>query len=351
MASEKKQRTVYLDLLRVLAMVGVVGIHVSAKHFADVPLSSSAWHAMNLWDGLVRWSVPMFAMVSGAVFLDPERRITAQAIYKKYLPRIILAFALWSALYAAIDCHGSLRVFVTQLLRGHYHLWFLYMLAGVYLVVPILRRVTREPRLTWYFLVLSAVFTFGVPDLVLLSQAADRAWALGLAPIVTEVQQYMMFFLTLGFVPYFVLGYALHARTLTRRETLILCALGVLGFVLSPLLNARYSAVTGSAQVEFFAYNKFCVLFQTAGVFAAAKACAARLHQGVQQWVIRLAACSFGVYLAHPLLLDHLVPSGILTCGAWAYLTIPAVILLVALGALAVSVLLRRLPWLGKRIV
>lgn len=350
MANERKQRTVYLDLLRVLAMVGVVGIHVSARHFADVPLDSPQWHAMNLWDGLTRWSVPMFAMVSGAVFLDPEKRITAQALFKKYLPRIILAFAVWSALYAAIDCQGSVRMFVTQLLRGHYHLWYLYMLAGAYLIVPILRRVTREPRLTWYFLLLSAVFTFGVPDLVLLAQAMDRAWNLGLAPIVTEVQQYTMFFLTLGFVPYFVLGYALHARKLKRRETLVLCALGVVGFALSPLLNARYSAMTGVAQVEFFAYNKFCVLFQTAGVFAAAKACAERLRPGVQHVIIRLAACSFGVYLAHPLLLDNVVQSSWLTCGAWAYLTIPATILLVALGALILSVLLRRIPWLGKRI-
>lgn len=349
MANEK-QRTVYLDLLRVLAMVGVVGIHVSARHFADVPLDASAWRAMNLWDGLVRWSVPMFAMVSGAVFLDPDRRVTARAIYRKYLPRIVLAFAVWSALYAAIDCNGSVRVFVTQLLRGHYHLWYLYMLAGFYLIVPILRRITREGRLTRYFLALSMVFTFGVPDLALLAQGLDRAWNLGLAPIVTDVQQYTMFFLTLGFVPYFVLGYALHARRLSRRETLILCALGVAGFVLSPMLNARYSALTGAAQVEFFAYHRFCVLFQTAGVFAFAKAASERLSARAQRVIVRVAACSFGVYLAHPLLLDNLVPAAWLTCGAWAYLTIPAVILLVALGALILSALLRRVPWLGKRI-
>ena len=351
MPGEAKRRTVYLDLLRVLAMVGVVGIHVAARQLADVPLASHAWRAMNLWDGLVRWSVPMFAMVSGAVFLDPGKQITAHAIFKKYLPRIILAFAVWSALYAAIDCHGSVRVFVTQLLRGHYHLWFLYMLAGLYLIVPLLRRITASERLTWYFLALSAVFTFGVPDLVLLAQAMDRAWDLGLAPIVTDVQQYTMFFFTLGFMPYFVLGYALHARKLSRRETLVLCALGVAGFVLSPLLNAKYSALTGAAQVEFFAYNRFCVLFQTAGVFTAVKAVAERLQPRTQRIAVQLAACSFGVYLAHPLLLDHVVPAWLLTCGAWAYLTIPVTILLVAAGALMISALLRQIPWLGKRIV
>ena len=320
MPSEKKQRTVYLDLLRVLAMVGVVGIHVSARHFADVPLDSAAWRAMNLWDGLVRWSVPVFAMVSGAVFLDPGKRITGRAIFKKYLPRIVLAFIFWSALYAAIDCGGSLRAFVTRFLCGHYHLWFLYMLAGLYLLVPVLRRITREPRLTWYFLALSAVFTFGVPDLLLLAQKLDGVGNLGLAPIVTEIQQYVMFFFTLG-------------------------------FVLAPVLNARYSAALGSAQVEFFAYSKFCVLFQTAGVFAAAKAAAERLGETARQLVIRFAACSFGVYLVHPLLLDNLVPAGLLTCGAWTYLTIPLTIFVTAALSLVVSVLLRLIPWLGRRIV
>lgn len=349
MANER-QRTVYLDLLRVLAMVGVVGIHVSAKHFVDVPLDSSAWRAMNLWDGLVRWAVPTFAMVSGAVFLNPDRRVTGKAVYTKYLPRIVLAFAFWSALYAAIDCGGSLRVFVTQLMRGHYHLWYLYMVAGFYLLVPLLRRITREERMTWYFLALSAVFTFGLPDLMLLAQKLDGRWDLGLAPILADVQSYTMFFFTLGFVPYFVLGYALHARRLTKRETIILCALGAVGFVLAPVLNARYSAALGAAQVEFFAYNKFCVLFQTAGVFAAVKALSERLGETARHWVVRLAACSFGVYLAHPLVLDHLVPAKVLTCGAWAYLTIPVTILLVAALALVISALVRRIPWLGKRI-
>lgn len=350
MPSEKKTRTVYLDLLRVLAMVGVVGIHVSAKHFVDVPLDSAAWRAMNLWDGLVRWSVPMFAMVSGALFLNPERNVRTRAIFTKNLPRILLAFAVWSALYAALNCGGSLREFARRFVIGHYHLWFLYMLAGVYLIVPLLRRITASERLTWYFLLLSAVFTFAVPDLVVLAQTLDRTGTLDLTTLVTSVQSYTMFSFTLGFVPYFVLGYALHARQLTRRETLVLCALGLAGFVLAPLLNAKYSVMTGYAQVEFFAYNKFCVLFQTAGVFAAAKAGAAYLGARAKRVTAALAACSFGVYLAHPLLLDALVPAGALTCGAWAYLTIPLVILAVAAGALVLSALVRCIPWLGKRI-
>ena len=198
---EKKTRSVYLDLLRVLAMTGVICIHVSGGQFYNLPVDSPAWQAMNLWDGLARWAVPMFAMVSGAVFLDPQRRVSARSLFQKYIPRIILAFLVWSALYAAIHCQGSPRVFVTRLLRGHYHLWYLYMLAGFYLIVPILRRITASERLTWYFLALSAVFTFGVPDLILFAKAADRLWDLGLADIFTPVKQYTMFFLTLGFRP------------------------------------------------------------------------------------------------------------------------------------------------------
>ena len=347
---EGKTRTVYLDLLRVLAMAGVICIHVSGGQFYNLPVDSAAWQAMNLWDGLARWAVPMFAMVSGAVFLDPQRRVSARSLFQKYIPRIILAFLVWSALYAAIHCQGSPRVFVTRLLRGHYHLWYLYMLAGFYLIVPILRRITTSERLTWYFLALSAVFTFGVPDLILFAKAADRLWDLGLADIFTTVKQYTMFFLTLGFVPYFVLGHALHQRQLSRRETIILCALGLLGFVLSPLLNARLSAINGAPQEEFLAYHKFCVLFQTAGVFAAAKAVSPRLSGRMQRLIISVAACSFGVYLVHPLLLDRFAPVGVLTGGAWAFLAVPVTVLILTVLSLALSALIRRIPWLGKRI-
>lgn len=346
----KKPRSVSLDLLRVLAMTGVICIHVSGGQFYNLPVDSPAWQAMNLWDGLSRWAVPIFAMVSGAVFLDPERHVSARSLFQKYIPRILLAFLVWSALYAAIECHGSPRVFVTQLLRGHYHMWYLYMLTGFYLIVPILRRITASERLTWYFLALSAVFTFGVPDLMLAAKIADRMWDFGLADLFSTIKQYTMFFLTLGFVPYFVLGHALYQRQLSKRETIVLCALGLLGFVLTPLLNARLSAINGAPQEEFLAYNKFCVLFQTAGVFAAAKAVSPRLSGRMQRLIISAAACSFGVYLVHPLLLDRFAPVGALTRGAWAFLTVPVTVLVLTALSLGLAALVRCIPWLGKRI-
>lgn len=347
---EKKTRSVYLDLLRVLAMTGVVCIHVSGGQFYNLPVDSPAWQAMNLWDGLARWAVPMFAMVSGAVFLDPERHVSARSLFQKYIPRILLAFLVWSALYAAIECHGSPRVFVTQLLRGHYHMWYLYMLTGFYLIVPILRRITASERLTWYFLALSAVFTFGVPDLMLAAKAADRIWDFGLADIFNSIKQYTMFFLTLGFVPYFVLGHVLHQRQFTKRETIILCALGLLGLVLIPLLNAWASTISSAPVEEFFAYYRFNVLFQTAGIFAAVKAASSKLSDKAQRLIISVAACSFGVYLAHPLLLDRFAPVGALTRGAWGFLTVPVTVLIVTALTLGLSALIRRIPWLGKRI-
>lgn len=348
--SNEKPRTVYLDLLRVLAMTGVICIHVSGNQFYNLPVHSPAWQAMNLWDGLARWAVPMFAMVSGAVFLDPQRRISERSIFQKYIPRLILAFLVWSALYAAVHCQGSPRVFFTRLLRGHYHLWYLYMLAGFYLIVPILRRITASERLTWYFLALSAVFTFGVPDLILFAKFADRIWDFGLADIFNTIKQYTMFFLTLGFVPYFVLGHALHQRQLSKRETIMLCVLGLLGFVLTPFLNALVSAMNGAPQEEFLAYSKFCVLFQTAGVFAAAKAVSPRLSGRMQRRILSAAACSFGVYLVHPLLLDRFAPVGALTHGAWAFLAVPVTVLVLTVLSLVLSALIRCIPWIGKRI-
>lgn len=350
MPSEKKPRTIYLDLLRVLAMLGVVGIHVSAKFFVSVPMDSVAWRAMNLWDGLVRWSVPMFAMVSGALFLDPKRNVTIRSILCKSLPRIVLAYVVWSGLYAALHCGGDPGEFVRRLVVGHYHLWFLYMLAGSYLIVPALRCITASKSAMWYFLAVSVALTFVGPDLLLLAQAADRAWALGLGDMLTVVKANALFFFTLGFVPYFVLGYALHERALSRAETLALCLLGLVGFVLSPLLNAQYSYTLGAPQVEFFNYNKLCVLFQTAGVFAAAKALAPKLGARLQRLVVRVAACSFGVYLAHPLLLDAFFPQEWLVNYVWTYVMIPAAILAAAVGAFVIAALVRCIPWLGKRI-
>ncbi len=86
-------RVIYLDLLRIFAMFGVVVIHVSAIAVSyDIGTFTS--NVGIIYNGLVRWSVPAFFMISGAMFLRTEKEYSFSAMIKNYIPRILFCLSV-----------------------------------------------------------------------------------------------------------------------------------------------------------------------------------------------------------------------------------------------------------------
>ena len=74
--------------------------HVAAYSFKEVDVNTFEWNAINVYSGLARFAVPIFVMISGALFLDPKKDIPIRKIYSKYILRIVIAFVFWSVVYA-----------------------------------------------------------------------------------------------------------------------------------------------------------------------------------------------------------------------------------------------------------
>lgn len=139
-----KERRWELDLIRILACFFVVVIHVvaSSKSFTD--LRTMTWCCMNLVGIVIKSAVPLFFMISGVLFL--QKKLSWKTLYQKYVLRIVAAMVIWGIFYAVFDSIGymktgmfSARYFVLRVLSGHYHLWFLPAILGVYLCLPILQ--------------------------------------------------------------------------------------------------------------------------------------------------------------------------------------------------------------------
>ena len=144
-----RRRVIYFDILRIVAIFFVVFVHLAAQHWADVDISSRAWFAFNLYCTTGKWSVPIFVMISGALFLG--RDVSISAILKKNVARIATVFLFWSGCYALVYLvfrHAPLSVVLSQFITGHYHLWFLYMIVGLYLLIPLLRTIVQSETLT-----------------------------------------------------------------------------------------------------------------------------------------------------------------------------------------------------------
>ena len=64
-----KKRLIHYDLLRIFAAFSVVMLHSAAQFWYSLDIYSTEWLIANSYDALFRFGVPIFVMISGALFL------------------------------------------------------------------------------------------------------------------------------------------------------------------------------------------------------------------------------------------------------------------------------------------
>lgn len=148
-------RKQFLDVLRVLATCAVVLMHVltGATDVTDASIVPEYRSLLLSVMDLVTWCVPIFLLISGYLFLNPERTLTYPVMIKKYCRRIALAILLFGVPYAASELVVTERTFrimmipeaLKMTLTGHTwsHMWYLYLILFLYLITPLLKKVLR----------------------------------------------------------------------------------------------------------------------------------------------------------------------------------------------------------------
>lgn len=148
-------RKQFLDVLRVLATCAVVLMHIltGATDVTDASIVPEYRSLLLSVMDLVTWCVPIFLLISGYLFLNPERTLTYPVMIKKYCRRIALAILLFGVPYAASELVVAERTFrimmipeaLKMTLMGHTwsHMWYLYLILFLYLITPLLKKVLR----------------------------------------------------------------------------------------------------------------------------------------------------------------------------------------------------------------
>jgi len=155
-------RLVFLDALRVFALLGVIMIHVTGwileEHFGDFPLST--WLVADVFNSCVRASVPLFVMISGALLLGKSEPLWD--FFRKRFSKILIPFFLYGLLYLGFRWFDEGTPFsVLTIFRSFrrqevfFHLWFVYLIVKLYLVTPLIRFVLRYLSRKHLFLILA----------------------------------------------------------------------------------------------------------------------------------------------------------------------------------------------------
>lgn len=152
-------RIIFLDYLRVVACFMVILVHCIEPFYLNSEGTYIASYNDALWvtfvNSLLRIAVPLF-VISSSYLLMPIKSDTT-TFYRRRFQRVAIPFILWSLAYAFIPMWGSggevtiadnLKHLSLNLMWHSGHLWFVYMLMGIYLFMPIispwLNRVTKR---------------------------------------------------------------------------------------------------------------------------------------------------------------------------------------------------------------
>ena len=343
----ENKRILYLDELRIIAMIAVIVIHTASQNWHEFTPDTMAWNVFNLSDSAARFAVPLFCMISGALFLNPEKEVPVRKLYAVHIRRMLTAFVFWSLFYAAVYTvryHWTAGQFLHAFLSGSYHLWFLYMIIGFYVTVPVLRKITESESLTDYFLLVTLVYTFLIPVLFRLpyvSQLKDAFY------------ENTHFYLTLGYTGYFVLGYRLFHTELNRKTQIVCYILGILGFLATALCTKYASLRSGQLVETFYEPVSLNVLLEAAAVFVFGKYVLSKWKPDdkLRTWIHKAADCSFGAYLVHIIVLDVLHKIGLTTVTFHPAVSVILIVILTTLISFGISFVLNRIPGIRRNIV
>lgn len=342
-------RKQFLDVLRVLATCAVVLMHVltGATDVTDASIVPEYRSLLLSVMDLVTWCVPIFLLISGYLFLNPERTLTYPVMIKKYCRRIALAILLFGVPYAASELVVAERTFRIRMipealkmtLMGHTwsHMWYLYLILFLYLITPLLKKVLRVLPV-WGVVAMMAVIFLGSSVAPFLNKVLD----VNSIPVLPDGGVYFL---------YYLCGYFFAVREVCvdkGRNVWLTAAVAVLalGMILSRTL-AGFSIQ--------MAYNYPFTVLLAVLLFAAGWNGSIKKYRIPWQ---EAGALSFAVYLVHPVYVNLLykfvkiTPFTVLEqCGVQSVVAGQAVlILLLAAFCLVVLALATATAWVLRKI-
>lgn len=348
MIAYKNNRIAFLDFLRIFATFAIIIQHIN-PYGAQNP-GDAGYIDRLVFDLLTRCGVPLFLMISGALFLGRES--SAKRIYTHNILRIVVAFAFWSALYSVLRTvifkYGTINM-VIEFFFGHYHMWFLWLVVELYVLTPILRKVVASPKIGKYFLILLLVYTSLIP--LVLNSATFASPTLG--SLVERIsQKYIRNKFHIG-VFYFVLGYFLSKCRLTVCRRRLIYGMGLLGLVVAGV-GSFLLARMGVKDAPLLNNNCLTIIAFSSALFVFARSHCS--FDAMKEWtvslIINLSKYSFGAYLVHALILwviDDYIGFEVFQIGP--VISILSIFLIVCAVSFAISAIINHIPFLKKYIV
>lgn len=307
-----QKRNYSLDVMRIVAVFAVVMIHCSGSFVANYSPVTIEFVIGNLLNSISRIGVPLFLMISGSLFLDEHKEITVKNILSKNVKSMAIITLVWAVIYAmaykvalpflrneAVDIKNVIEGIAT----GHYHMWYLYMIMGIYLITPFLKKFVCEKNkeLVLLFIIISFCAQFLAPVINAMS-----ALGMNLSFINSWIEQFNLGFFN-GYITYYLAGwYIVHIGIKQKWLTNLIYLLGAMALV-SIIVFVQFTGDRSNAYANIGAP----VFIYSVSVFLALNNIKWKFKENTNKKVVELSKLTFGVYIIHVMVLtacDELLP-------------------------------------------
>jgi len=294
----------WISNLRVVATISVILLHVASTvlyKYNQVP--NTDWWVGNIYDSFVRFSVPMFLMITGALLLG--KQTSYPDFLKKKVIRILLPFAFWTGIYIVynfieppqfngkLESQTNFEWILQQVKDGSsYHLWYIYMLMGLYLTIPLLSKlVSRIKKLHLQLFLIAWIIFLGLSTSY--TSESNFEWNLWYG---------------LGYVGYVVLGFYLSIIN-TRYKIISLFAVFtfLIGLFITAYGTFYYTDQDGAFYKLYYSYLAPNISIMSLSIFILLKNANINLKGFLKNIRNLIDKHSYGIYLSHILILNYLI--------------------------------------------
>ena len=262
-----------MDALRIIACMGVILAHAGAMCFTIdvVEKGTLAWSVCRIVKSVALWSVPLFAMLTGFFFLNPEKELPLKKLYGRNTLRLVIALVFWT-LFNALTVHSQFYPFGGV----ETNFWYVGMCIGLYISMPVLRRIAANEKLLsyscWIWVFIRCYYYVG--------KYVD-------VPIV--ITDYVF----VEFVGYCLWGYYIGNLTLGKKQARLVYLFGLVAVLLTvalPLLtNEKVS----------FGYADPAPMLATFAIFLFFIRHPLNVSEKANKVLAHFSKATFGIYMAH----------------------------------------------------
>lgn len=342
-----KNRIVYLDIIKILAIILVIFNHTHWYIRNDSFFVGTVHYFLFC---LCKVAVPLFIMVSGALLL--ERKNSYNDIFRKRIPRLlvplIIIIAISSIIYR-VSYQEVLKLLFTDFInnssKGPYWAWYIFVIMSLYFMTPLIQKMIKDfDRKDYIILIILSVFGVGLVN------ESGSIFNVLLGENLALNNHLPDAFLPIA-VGYYVLGHFLHNQKVGFKLFVISMCCLIISLVSGTLL-LRLGMIRNIGFDDMLKYNYFIIAVASTSIFIIVKYLFEKSvkSEKICEVISDISNSVFGVYLFHVFIIIILRKTQFFI-DAFAYNSFIGVLLLIVFTfAILVLViyLMRRIPLLKK---